>query len=192
MFQLASLLREASTMRIAGCLFVSLFAACTTGDESPPVDIRGIQCSSTYTVTGSFVQSDARPLQANGMPITGCWPIGMWTFKVALVMGTCTPTPTPLAQYQFQGIKTTDPGTGDYLESFQYVPQTSGDPTANSIAKANTGGVGSCQGELSLFSADGKQVWSLKPELVDETPSSAINGTGEFNVFDADQWQPPG
>ena len=195
MFQLASQLRRLVAMRTAWCVLIGISAAaCTTGEDNvTPPDPNGKQCTAIYTVTGTFAQSTARPLGGTGMPITGCWPIGMWTFNVALVSGmnTCTPTPTPLSQYQFMGTTTTDPVTGDYLEQFSYVPQAS-DPTAHSIAKANTGGTGSCAGELSLFSADGTQVWLLKPETVDETATSAINGIAEFNVYNGDQYQPPG
>ena len=141
--------------------------------------MRGIQCSAMFTVTGSFVQSDPRPADNPD----GCWPVGMWTFTAQAVpnTNTCDPTPVPLPQYQMQGTATTDPTTGEYDESFSYVT----DPSAHVIVKANEGGSGSCEGDLSIYSADGKQVWSLKPEL---NLDFSIVGAGEFDIYDTNQW----
>ena len=42
-----------------------------------------------------------------------------------------------------------------------------------------------CEGELSIFSPDGKQIWDLKPWLnVDNT----IVGDGEYSLYGSDQW----
>lgn len=130
------------------------------------------------TLQGSFVQSTPRPADNQD----GCWPVGMWTFTPTITGGDCSPTPTPLGQYQMQATATTDPVTGEYSESFSYPT----DPGAMVIVKANEGGAGSCQGELDIFSTDGKQVWGFKPELyLDNT----IMGDGEFRIYNADQWQ---
>ena len=157
--------------------------ACTTGDTGTGGVTQGIQCSAALIVTGTFVQGEARPVTNPN----NCWPIGMWTFTAALdtsMPTACSPAPVPLPQYQFSGTTVLDPQTGDELQVFTYLT----DPTINNIAKANQGGVGSCEGDLSLYSADGKQVWSLKPEMfLDNT----ISGLGEFRVYDKDQWLGP-
>lgn len=167
-------------MRTAGLIALACSAACTTGDGSTTTDNRGIQCSAAMTVTGSFAQSTPRPADNPD----GCWPIGMWTFTAAMTSNDCSPAPVPLPQYQFQGSWGPDPSdpTGDNIETFTYVT----DPNAMVIVKANEGGAGSCAGDLSIFSPDGKQVWSLRPELfLDNT----ISGDGEFRVYNTDQWQ---
>jgi hypothetical protein len=157
-------------------MLLACSAACTAGDPTT-TDMRGITCSAAFTVQGSFVQSTPRPADNQD----GCWPIGMWTFTATMTSNNCAQAPVPLAQYQMQGSATTDPVTGEYDESFTFVT----DPGAMSIAKANEGGAGSCAGELSIFSTDGKQVWALRPELFLD---NSISGDGEFRIYTVDQW----
>ena len=51
--------------------------------------------------------------------------------------------------------------------------------------KVSQGGAGLCEGELQIFSADGKTVWLLKPSLYAD---NSILGDGEFAIFAENQW----
>ena len=51
--------------------------------------------------------------------------------------------------------------------------------------KVSEGGSGLCEGELSIYSADGKTVWLLKPEL---NADNTITGDGEYGQYSTDQW----
>lgn len=190
MLKLASVLRNAPVMRTAGCVLIPLLAvACTSGDPANPNnDTRGIQCTTHVNITGpganagTFTQTQAPPAP----PLApNCWPIGKWVFSVTVdtTMSTCTPAPTPLGKYEFDGSTTTDMN-GDYIEAFAYVPQAN-DPTANYHVGANEGGTGLCEGDLELYSADGKQVWIFKPEL---NADNTLTGGGEFRIYGSDQW----
>ena len=175
-------------MRIAGIsawIGLSLLAAaCTTGDPgSGTNDTRGILCSAQMSVTGSFMASAPRPSDNQD----GCWPVGMWTFSASITANTCSPAPMPLGQYQFEGDLETDPSdpTGPQLETFKYDTDPS---DARAVVKVTEGGSGSCAGELDLYSADGKQVWVLRPETDTIDAMTTISGDGEYRTYDSDQW----
>jgi hypothetical protein len=59
------------------------------------------------------------------------------------------------------------------------------DPNARSRVKVSQGGDGLCEGELNLFSTDGKEVLILKPELYADLH---LGGEGELQIFKSDQW----
>jgi hypothetical protein len=86
-----------------------------------------------------------------------------------------------LPQYAFQGSLKTDVDTGDQLQQYAYLT----DPSARSIIRVSAAGNAMCEGELSLYSSDGKQVTSLKPWL---NPDNTIVGDGEFALYTNDQW----
>ena len=177
-------------MRIAGIsalVGLSLAAACTSGDSSPPNnDTRGIQCTTNFTLTGSFTASQPRPADNTD----GCWPVGMWTFSAALdttMTNSCMPQPTPLQSYAFEGDLTPDTNdpTGPELEVYTYDT----DPTDQMIIlKVSEGGSGSCQGELDLYSTDGTQVWLFKPETDTIAATTTISGYAIYTVYGSDQW----
>jgi hypothetical protein len=168
--------------RIGACASVSLvglFAVgCTTGDTSMPPNPNGRVCTTTLTAAGSFAPTVSTPPPTGWV---GCWPAGTWTFQMAVVMNDCTPAPTPLAQYQFIGIQELDANGDPIVDKFNYLT----DPTVNYIAKVSQEGAGLCEGELDLYSADGKQVWTLKPVL---QADNTLIGDGEFGIFDTNQW----
>lgn len=70
---------------------------------------------------------------------------------------------------------------GDIVPVYAYLT----DPAARYIVKVSQGGSGLCEGEVDLYSADGKTVYSLKPEL---NADSSITGDGEYNIYGTDQW----
>jgi len=68
------------------------------------------------------------------------------------------------------------------VDTFTYV----NDPTnPRVVVKVSEGGSGLCEGELSIYSADGKTVWLLKPEL---NADNTITGDGEYGQYSTDQW----
>jgi hypothetical protein len=163
-------------MRLAGALFFILLLGCTNGD-TPPMP-NGRLCGSTLSANGMFTPDPAATPPTGS---TGCWPAGMWTFSVSIVMNDCSPAPTLLSQYQFKGTQTLDMNGDPVVNTFTYVT----DPSARTIVKVSEGGSGLCEGELDIYSADGKTVFSLKPEL---NADNTITGDGEYGVYSSDQW----
>ncbi len=169
--------------RLAGVsvlLFGSVLVACTSGDQQMIENTPGRTCSASLSTTGSFVQSKPAPANPDGTAYQGCWPVGMWTFTVKVNQNDCSPVPTPLAQYQFAGDYTIN-ADGDWQTTFAYVT----DPTIHNIVKVSQDGSTNCEGELDLYSSDGTQVWTLKPDMLNGT----ITGEGEFDEYDSDQWK---
>jgi hypothetical protein len=144
------------------------------------VDVSGRVCNTKLTVTGSFVQSMAPPLNEDGSTYTGCWPIGTWTFSAALGQSDCSSQPAVLPQYQFRVDSEID-ADGIKYQSNHYMT----DPSVRHRVKVSQGGDGLCEGELNLFSADGKEVWILKPELYAD---KHLGGDGEYTLYNSDQW----
>jgi hypothetical protein len=151
----------------------------------------GITCSTFYATTGTFVPNTGDPPPTN---FSGCWPIGAWTFTLAINTDTssgggvdsCSTgghEPTTLAKYQFTGSTTLD-ADNDPLEHFAYTPQSS-DPNIHTTIKVTEGGTGVCQGSLSLYDTTGEKVWTLQPEL---NADNSITGDGEFDLYGSDQW----
>jgi hypothetical protein len=149
-----------------------------TGEDGGPGDMNtlGRICTAQYTTAGTFAQSMAPPTG-----YTGCWPIGMWTFHASQTMTDCDAPPTVLAMYQFKAEIIID-GNGDEQQQFTYVT----DPSVHNQLKVSQGGAGLCEGEVNLYSADGKQVFLFKPEL---NADNSITGDGEYTLYDKDQWQ---
>ena len=177
-------------MRTAGAfLFLSvLVGACAVGDEAGPVDtddrdeILGILCNAEYDVTGSFVASTpARPAD-----MTGCWPVGTWTFTATVRSNECGAAPSQLeGSYSFRVDRTIDPDpTQDlgWIETYAYL----GNQANLHRLKVSEGGGAECEGGLELYNADGTEFWNFKPSLGGTT----IGGFAEYAKYDADQRNP--
>jgi hypothetical protein len=167
-------------MRHAGAFALFLLAAsgCGVGDDGSMMpDPNGRQCNATLTVTGSFTPDTTQPAPTDWAT---CWPVGMWTFTAAVGTNNCSPAPTPAAMYQMKGTTMPDMN-GDPMPVMQFV----GDQSMRPIAHYSDGGSGLCEGELDLYSADGKTVWLLKPEL---NADNSLTGDGEYGVFDTNQY----
>jgi len=166
-------------MRLAGAFALFLAATgCGVGDDGTMMpDPNGRQCNSTLTVTGSFTPDTTQPAPTDWAT---CWPVGMWTFTAQVAMNNCSPAPTLMAQYQMKGTTMPDMN-GDPMPVMQFV----GDQSLRPIAHYSDGGSGLCEGELDLYSADGKTVWLLKPEL---NADNSLTGDGEYGVFDTSQY----
>jgi hypothetical protein len=170
-------------LRIAGVCALVLGTGCLVQSDPDPVtgtDMLGRVCTTQLGVTGSFVQSKAPPPHEDGTPYTGCWPIGTWTFSATVGESDCTAKPALLSQYQFKVEEMLD-GDGIPYQVNTYMT----DPSVHNRVKVSQGGDGLCEGELNLFSADGKEVWILKPELYADLH---LGGSGEYQLFKSDQW----
>ncbi|MBV8759523.1 MAG: hypothetical protein JO257_19705 [Deltaproteobacteria bacterium] len=167
-------------MRIAGISALFLLATgCGVGDDGGMMmpDPNGRQCNATLTTTGTFAADTANPAPTGWAT---CWPVGTWTFTAKVGTTDCSPAPTPAAQYVMKGVVQPDQN-GDPMAVMQF----QGD-TTRVIAKYSDGGSGLCEGELDIYSADGKTVWLLKPEL--NTDGATLSGDGEYGVFATDQY----
>jgi hypothetical protein len=170
-------------LRIAGVSALILATGClveSTGEDLTPTDMLGRVCTQEVAVTGSFVQSKAPPVHEDGTPYTGCWPIGTWSFSASYTTGDCSMKPALLPKYEFKVDEMLD------MDGIPYQVNTyMTDPTARSRVKVSQGGDGLCEGELNLFSADGKEVTILKPELYAD---NHLGGSGELQIYKSDQW----
>jgi len=113
-------------------------------------------------------------------PITGCWPVGVWTFHVTTTMNGCmSNAPVPLASYSFR-VDRTDPDGAGFVETDTNLTATD----MQSHVHVNAGGGGDCEGTLELGSADGTQYWNLHPVLIGTT----LSGGGEYVLYKQDSW----
>ena len=172
-------------LRLGAIAFVLGLGACDTGAVGPggpgpggpdsQVNPVGVLCMATFKVSGTYVQSEAQPTE-----VTGCWPVGSWTFNATMDTNMCQTAPSVLPSYQF-----TVGETMDVDGNYDYTYQFNTDPTAHTIMKVSGDGGGLCQGGFEIFSPDGKQIWNMKPSL--ET-GNVLDGFGEYALYDADQW----
>ena len=160
-----------------GCVVDSIDDGSTTHNGG---ELVGRVCTTQYAVSGSFQQSKPRPVHEDGTTLTGCWPIGVWTFTVQQEQNDCSTPPTTLGQYQFRVEERVD-ADGNPYQVNTYMT----DPAVRHRVKVSQGGDGLCEGELNLFSGDGKEVWILKPELYAD---NRLGGDGEYSLHKSDQW----
>lgn len=179
-------------MSRVGILSALLLAACGVGEDPNGGGGSGSDnntldriCTADLTITGTFAPGQAAPTNPDGSTYVGCWPIGKWTFSVTVANNNCGTAPTPLPSYSFQGTVTTDPQTGDPLQNFMYLT----DPSAHTIVHVSEASNSQCEGEVDVYSADGTQVWNMKPWL---DTTHAITGQGEFAMYGSDQWKGAG
>ena len=164
-------------MRLVGALLFIATVGCTNGDTPPMAN--GRQCGATLSAMGTFAPDPAATPDPNG---TGCWPAGTWTYQMAIVMNDCSPAPTFLPQYQVKGVQTLDMNGDPVVNTFTFLT----DPgSTRTILKVSEGGSGLCEGEFDIYSADGKTVTLMKPEL---NADNTLTGDGEYAVYSSDQW----
>ena len=173
-------------------------AACGVGnDTTPPHDPDPRLCAASGTTTGTWTQILANPdLNGDGVPdALGCWDDGTWSFSATVATSNCTTAPVLLSNYQFKSTHTIDPAgctpgpttTCELsLEMYSYV----NDPnTHNHTKTSNT--AGGCEGQLELFSADGKTVWNFRPLIASysaDHTTGTLTGQWEYAEFADDQW----
>ena len=179
------------------CLLSGLLGACVTGDDpgaggggggggggGSGSDNNTLDriCTAQLAITGTFTAGQAAPLNPDGTAYVGCWPIGTWKFSATVGTDTCSTPPTMLPSYSFVGTVTTDPQTGDPLQNFMYTT----DSTSHVIVHVSEASNAQCEGEVDVYSADGKQLWNMKPWL---NTDKTITGEGEYALYGSDQWK---
>lgn len=159
-------------------------------------DVDRITCTTELSIgeapnpPGTFATA---PVPAD---VTGCWPVGTWTFSVQISAQqnsppTCATPPTLAPQYQFRGELDTSVEDPDNF-TYKYTYLT--DPQVDPRISVSSGGGGTCTAKLSFFSADGKSVLSIEPYLVANPDPAApnpqtgeIKGKGTYEVHTLDQ-----
>jgi hypothetical protein len=173
-------LKEDIRMRLAGLMLIAC-VGCTSGDT--PLEPNGRLCGATLTSNGTFTPDPTAMPNPNG---TGCWPYGTWSFSMSIVMNDCAAAPMLLSKYEFTGKQMIDPATGDILPVFAYTTDPSNTRVIVKVTEGGTsGGNGGCEGELDIYSTDGKTVTSLKPQL---NGDNTITGDGEYTEYGSNQW----
>ena len=167
------------------------FGACTSGDSMGMVT-EGITCSTALTITGGtfMAATPACPYLQTGSTQCECWPVGTWTFTVAVDTTNPTndcPSPQLDPSYGFNVTTTTDAETGDLVPSYALIDPNNTYP--DSLVKTSDNGT--CQGEVDLYSPDGKTVWEFNPAAAaqpDVGASTTLSGVGQYRVYNSDQW----
>jgi hypothetical protein len=179
---------------VGACVaFGLMLAACGVGDtgggdtqpdassDDPDIAL-GITCRAAFNLTGTMTPgTPTRPLDpATTQPITGCWPVGTWSFTATVDTTTmqthpCTTPPTVLPKYEFRVDRTQQTDGSGLVESYTYL----GDMAMLGHLKVSEGGGGECEAGLELWSIDNKMFWNMKPDLTQTT----IAGHGDFAVY---------
>jgi hypothetical protein len=174
-------------MRTTPSIFASLVAAgsaaallagCdpgSVGDDDGQVTDE-LLCSAELTTTGTFTVGTPKPAEING-----CWPIGTWTFTVAVGAHDCSAAPTPLAQYQIRVDRDLTAEDPDYTWIYSYLTDPN-DMTAN--VSVTSGGGGLCEGIVMVYANDGKTVWNMHPGL---QADNSLTGAGEYEEHTVNQ-----
>lgn len=173
------------------CALLGLMAAaCGVGDSGASADASsddpdvaaGITCTARFNLTGTVVLgTPTRPIDpVTSLPMTGCWPVGTWTFTATVdtsdvPVHPCETPPTVLPQYQFRVDRTLLPDGTGLNETYTYL----GDMAMLGHLKVSSGGGGECEGGLELWSVDNKMFWNLKPDQTETT----IAGHGDYAVY---------
>jgi len=191
--------RDDSMMRIVGAnvLFVALTAtaACGVGGDDggmppqpPPVN-DGQICNATLAITnGTFTPGTTpRPTDPDtGLPITGCWPVGTWTFSATLASNMCQTTPALLPSYSFkvERMLVTPDGT-DTQQVLTNLTSLSGGMQAHLAVSSNGQG---CEANFELGSMDGTQYWNMQPTLAKAPGVTVLGGGGDYTLFKVKGW----
>jgi hypothetical protein len=133
-------------------------------------------CSAPLTITGTFAVGDPQPAE-----VSGCWPIGTWTFSMTVGEHDCGAAPTPLAEYQIKVERDLTAEDPDFTWNYTYVTDP-GDTTAH--IGVTSGGGGLCEAELLVYANSGKTVWNLHPAL---QAGGTINGIGDYEEHSLNQ-----
>ena len=166
-------------MRTASVIFactsiVALAAGCDPGSVGDGQD--ELQCSAQMTITGSFAVGTPKPAE-----ISGCWPIGTWTFAMTVDDHNCAAAPTPLAEYQIRVDRDLASEDPDYTWLYTYVT----DPNDQDVhIGVTSGGGGLCEAEVILYADSGKTVWNLHPAL---QADNTLTGLGDYEQHTQNQ-----
>jgi len=190
-------------MRIAGAsvLFATLVVttACGVGDDAGSNtddrnDKLGIICNASFKMSGTFTpvaagSPGARPIDPDTMmPLTGCWPVGTWTFTAAMDTNECTTTPAVIPQYSFRVDRAEGADMQGLVDSYTNLTSI-GDLQWHLAVSSNGQG---CEGSFEFGSPDGKQYWNMQPVLINPlsgaAPTTQITGSGDYSMFTTESW----
>jgi hypothetical protein len=188
--------------RIAGAVFFAALTAaagCGVGgddggttppgdDQPPPIDNSEI-CNASFTITGTFTRDNATPPPTDpetGTPLTGCWPIGTWSFTATVASSMCATAPTVLPTYSFTVARTPAPdGGNDTVQTMTNTTPNMGSLKYHLAMSSNGQG---CEGHLEFGSADGTQYWNMQPTLPKDLTATAISGSGDYTLYKNNGW----
>lgn len=163
-----------------------VLSACGVGDDGTPSTPEPRECVAHLDITGQFtigaaapdiVNNDTGDPPGDGIPdIQGCWPVGTWSFKAALVDNTCKNPPELLPEYKFTGVYIPDPTEPKY----EFTMVTPSPDAMNHRVHVSSGGGGLCEAGVELYSADGLKSWNLQPALNVFNISGPLTGLGEY------------
>jgi hypothetical protein len=151
-------------------VIASSLAACTTGDTPP--NPNGMTCSTELSLSGQFTPDGSRPAAYDG-----CWGAGSWSFTASISSNTCQTAPAVAPQYMFVAASELDMNGDPIVDKFTL--QAPDGASVMNVVKLSQLGNSICEGEVDICSADGKQVFQLRPDLT-EAVGNAITGQGEF------------
>lgn len=165
-------------MRTGSVLFALLLMAAAAGCDPGSVGSEQdeIVCSAQMNITGTFAIGAPQPAE-----ISGCWPIGTWTFQLAVADHNCSAAPTPLAEYQIRVDRDVASEDPDYTWIYTYVTDPN-DTTAH--VGVTSGGGGLCEAEVILYQDDGLTVWNLHPAL---QADMTLTGLGDYEEHTVNQ-----
>ncbi len=173
--------------RLFGVLTLSATAACGVGDDAPPPSTPDPRiCSANLSITGNFtlgmpapdlVNNDTQMPPADGLPdVEGCWPVGTWTWTMAVVDNTCQTPPTPAPSYSFRTDYVLD-ANNEPTYTYSLIAPTS---FPNYRLKVSSGGGGLCEGVIEFYTADGLESWILHPALDSFNMNGPLDGLAEY------------
>jgi len=185
-------------MRIVGAnvLFAALTAtaACGVGGDDggmppqpPPID-DGEICSATLAITnGTFAPGTTpRPTDPDtGLPITGCWPVGTWTFSATVDSNMCQTTPAVLPSYSFKVERMPAPDGGS--DTVQVITNLTSVGSMQFHLKVSENGQG-CEADFELGSADGTHYWNMQPTLAKDPGVTTLAGGGDYVLYKGNGW----
>jgi len=160
----------AAALAFSGCI-----GGAVDGDTAPPGDTHasahGIVCTTELSVTGTLAEAAPQPAD-----IHGCWPVGTWKIKPEVAHSGCQQMPALAPEYSFKVMRDLEDN-----ETYAYL----NDPGYEHVrVKVTSGGGGLCEGGLTIYSADGKSMLNLKPQL---HPGGSMDGHGAFEIYTTDQ-----
>lgn len=134
------------------------------------LDQLGIVCQSTFQVSGTYVQSEARPPEVEA---DDCWPLGTWTIAAVVDFEGCSPQPEP-QEYVYEV---------GFDEDLNWTITNVNDPEQErQNMKITIDSSNLCLGSFEHFAED-FTVWAFKPTM---DPTGLIEGAGTFAVYTED------
>ena len=134
------------------------------------LDILGIICESTLTVTGSYTETTPRPPDGGG----GCWDVGTWVVRATIDFLGCDPQESLETEYVYEVTRDEESVTNvEYLGVF--------DPDRMNL-KITASGDGLCHASFEHFREDGI-VFTFQP--VKQNDGTLI-GIGAYSVWEED------